>query len=200
LFERNTSKKNAREKIGLEISENVFLCFGKLRDKEELDFLRSGFSRSSVPRKRLVIAGRLPARSRKSPKHYVFRIPLWLDSKISIYERFIPPANVNYYVRSSDVVIIPRLHALNSGNVALGLTFGKIVVGTETGVIGEMLQNLGNPTFDPSAPDTLSNALERAADMIGGPITKKNRSYARENLDWSRIAEKHYQFYRQVRK
>ncbi len=61
----------------------------------------------------------------------------------------------------ADVLFIPIIKSLNSGNVALGNTFGKVVVGPNYGVIGEELEKLGNPVFD---VDQIEKTLKKAIE------------------------------------
>ena len=47
-------------------------------------------------------------------------------------------------------------------NIPLAFLFHKIVVGPNTGNIGELLKNTGNPTFNPNHKADIIRALKMA--------------------------------------
>lgn len=63
------------------------------------------------------------------------------------------------------MVFIQRTDILNSGNVPLALSFGRVVTGPDSGNIGGLLAETGNPAFDPADPRSVDIALERAARL-----------------------------------
>jgi hypothetical protein len=86
-------------------------------------------------------------------------------------------------------VLIPRHEALNSGNVFLGFTFGKPVVGPDIGNIGEVLTLTGNPTFDPKCPRTVVDALAKLTAMDMAALGRTNEAWLRDNGRWEEAAE-----------
>jgi len=93
-------------------------------------------------------------------------------------------ADAQIYLNACDVLLIPRLKVLNSGNITLGLTFGKVVVGPDSWDVGELLKETGNPTFDPDRPETAATAVEQgfrlAREGVIGP-----RNQQRALAEWS---------------
>jgi hypothetical protein len=190
----------ARKQLGLSEDAFVVLCFGTIRHPEELRLVVDGFSHCSVSDRRLVIAGRIQWPSRKwRPVEYAY---LWgrthLDPRVSIADEFVPDNMVATYLAAADAVIIPRTQTLNSGNVALGFTFGRVVAGPNEGVVGEVLRETGNPTFDANAPASVGSALDEARrrQELGKGVS--NQDYAYSKMEWSSIAEQHEEVYRQL--
>lgn len=66
---------------------------------------------------------------------------------------------------AADLVFIPRIDILNSGNVFLGLTFNKIVVGPAVGNIEEQLKELDLPVFDPKKRKSVIVALNKGISL-----------------------------------
>jgi glycosyltransferase involved in cell wall biosynthesis len=132
--------------------------------------------------------------SRLTLRHYALRLRTHL-APVQLVEGFISHEDVPGLFNLADVVVIPRADGLNSGNVALGFTFGKVVVGPDTGVIAETLHETGNPVFDPVKPSTLGRALEQARSLAVERKGEDNRSYAEAHLDWDTIADQHAQFF-----
>jgi hypothetical protein len=113
----------------------------------------------------------------------------WLRDLSRLYYRLHPSYAFNYsfveeedtqiFLNAADVLFIPRLRVLNSGNVTLGMTFGRVVVGPDSWDIGELLRATGNPVFDPAAPETAAGALKRGFELAGaGETGRANRDLA----------------------
>jgi hypothetical protein len=117
---------------------------------------------------------------------------------IRLRSQEVPDNEVAAYAQTSNVVVIPRIQALNSGAVAFGFSFGKVVVGPDDGNIGEILHETGNPLFDPARPETLVDAMRRARILDEAGKGAENQRYADESMNWTVIAEQHVTFYRQV--
>lgn len=86
------------------------------------------------------------------------------------------------------MVFIQRTDILNSGNVPLALSFGRVVTGPDSGNIGGLLAETGNPAFDPADPRSVDIALERAARLSATDQGARNRAYAQEHFGIGRIA------------
>jgi glycosyltransferase involved in cell wall biosynthesis len=116
-----------------------------------------------------------------------------------MYDGWIPDEEVQLFLRAADVLVIPREGVLNSGNVALGFTFGRVVVGPDEGVIGEVLRKTNNPVYEPGDAQVLSDALKavRNSDTRRG---ERNKAYAMEEMRWEKVASRHVDLYREVLK
>lgn len=194
-FPNSVSQKKARVKLGVGDDDEVFLCIGSIRDMEELNLLLQGFSSAVIEDKHLIIATSLPHRKRTELRYWTTRLPLHFDSNIRLHEKYISVEDMQYFVKAADALVIPRLRSLNSGDVALGLTFGRIVIGPNIGVIGEMLKQTSNPVFDPSYPATLGEAMVQAVKSKNGNLPKQNEEYAATELSWQRVASSHFLAY-----
>jgi glycosyltransferase involved in cell wall biosynthesis len=184
----------SRSEYGYDEEDTVILSFGSIRRPEELELLLTGFEAADIPRKQLLVAGGVVWPSRLSLRHY----QLWartLLHPVQFLSGFIPHDKVPGLLEVADVLVIPRKKALNSGNVALGFTFGTVVVGPDVGVIGEVLREIGNPTYDPDQPETMGAALEQGASLAGSEKGGENRAYASEYWRWSKLADEHVSFF-----
>lgn len=197
-FANTVTRAEARRALGLAPDDYVILNFGFIRHREELDLLLRGFGHCSVSQKRLVIAGRVNRPDKKSWTFVRTWLQPWLrlvlDPRIQLHEQFIANDAVQTYVNAADVLVIPRTETLNSGNVALGFTFGRPVVGPDLGNVGEVLRATGNPVFDPAAPRTLGLALDRIHHRAGKQ-GRANAEYTQAHMQWPDIAEQHVAFY-----
>lgn len=192
-FPDRVDSTEARNQLDLGPKESVYLFFGNMRHPEEANLLIEAFDHLGVRRKRLLIAGRLPPISSRTLRYWRIRY----DPRFRTHEGYIPDDEVQLYLRAADVLIIPREGVLNSGNVALGFTFGQVVVGPDEGVIGEVLHKTGNPVYEPGDAYSLARAL---GSVIGDDtqIGDQNRAYAMEEMDWNKVASGHVDVYRNV--
>lgn len=205
------AQQSARAELGLPLSGVIILVFGELRAKEEFNFALQATRGKSRYQKSLVIAGRLPlrARGRRYGRVATYAVAAiraltyfsvaGLRKNVILHERAIPHSEVAKYVCASDVLFIPRKMAINSGNVALGFTYGKVVVGPNIGNIGPVLSAAGNPVYDPSNVKTIAPAIERACELLGTELGAKNMSYALEKWSWDVVAQQLIEFFQNVR-
>ncbi|MCS3678770.1 glycosyltransferase involved in cell wall biosynthesis [Salinibacter ruber] len=197
-FPDTVSEKKAREHFELGLDAYVILAFSGVRHPEDTNLLLEGFSATRSLRKKLLVANSLSRSSKKTIDFYKQWIRITLDPRIVAKEQFVPDENVQYYLNAADVLVIPKKKVLNSGNVALGFTFGTVVVGPDEGVVGEVLRKTGNPTFNPDSTSSLAGALTRAEALSEHGRGEKNQEYAEKKMKWGDIAEKHIQFYQSV--
>ena len=109
---------------------------------------------------------------------------------------FVEEEDTQLYLNAADVLFIPRLKVLNSGNITLGMTFGKVVVGPDSFDVGHLLRETGNVVFDPERPETASYALEKAFGLAAdGKIGKSNRRRALQDWSAEQCAHKYGEFF-----
>lgn len=191
-----------RRELGIPPETRLILAFGAIRSQRELELGIDAFNRAGIPNSLYMMVGKLPVPWRSNPRHYSVRRKLYLNRlkrrPIQTVERAIPPDEVQLYLKSADLLFIPRLRALNSGNVALGFTYGKVVAGPAYGVIGEQLSETGNPLFDPSRPGSVSAALKKGLQLMEEGHGERNAAWARQHLGWEKIAEATVKAYQQL--
>jgi beta-1,4-mannosyltransferase len=171
------------------------LCFGAIRKASEIKIICQVADLLSNLGGELVVAGRINSGNKKTLNYYKMRIPLHLRHNIRLVKGRIPDGSVAGLISSCDALLIPRIDTLNSGNVALGFTFGKVVLGPNIGVIGEELAKLGNPTFEPSNYASLKSAVANLVDLVNSPLGQRNKTYAEKEMSWSKIARLHREVY-----
>lgn len=189
------SRQQARKELGIDRNASLALVFGQVRDPEELQLIGEGTR--AWDEGQTLIAGRLGWTDGKIMPYFVrgyYRLKT-LNQPIRFRFGRFDDEDVQYFLNAADVVLIPRKHVLNSGNVALGFTFGRVVVGPDVGVVGEVLRETGNPVFDPSSPRAVGDAIGRGCELQSANKGAENAKYASENMRWEKIADQHVQFY-----
>ena len=190
-FPSGLKRSECREKLKIQENEKLILTFGAVRSKKELELGIDAFNRADIGHSMYLIAGSIPHPYRSQPEHFIVRKKLYtniFNDRIKTHEKTIAPDEVQIYLKAADLVFIPRFNTLNSGNIALGFTFGKVVIGPDYGVIGEILNQTGNPVFDPTHLQSVSNAISKGCELAEGGHGIKNKEYANHHMNWDRIA------------
>jgi len=172
------SKQEARRELGIDQEALVVIAPGQIRFHKERDLVLNAFRDLKIKEKVLI------ATNMRSEIRYDFpgrvRLKRILNIRNVLVNRFRnkyrPPKYLFNYERlnyekfglrmaAADIVLIPRIEMLNSGNVFLGLTFNKVLVGPNTGNIGFQLTELGFPVFEPGTRSSVKNALIKAVNL-----------------------------------
>ncbi|TBW25574.1 hypothetical protein [Gramella sp. KN1008] len=172
------SKEEARSKLGIAQDALVIVAPGKIRTFKERNLLLKSFQKLEREDKVLVSTNMrnemkfdFKGRVRLQP---IFDIQHYIKEKFR--QKYQPPyyyfnyetLNNNDFslrISAADIVFVPRIDLLNSGNVLLGLTFGKITVGPAIGNIQEQLTDHKLPVFNPNSISSVVNALEEGIEM-----------------------------------
>jgi len=113
-----------------------------------------------------------------------------LGKNITIIPKRISDELLIEIIDLSDILLICRYGNLNSGNVALGFTFGCYVVGPNQGNIGEILRKYNNSVYDiknTKYNKVVLHSLEAFREGIG----KNNLKISKLYWDWSILGKKY---------
>lgn len=93
----------------------------------------------------------------------------------------------------SNVVLIPRVSILNSGNLPFAFETGNVVIGPYKGNVGDILKDTNNIiTHDNISPEEL---VKQVKDKVFGGLGAINQSLAFNEWTTDKIAEKVFKFY-----
>jgi hypothetical protein len=182
-------RSEARRMLRIPQDAHVMLVFGAIRSDKERDLILSTFK--GLTGKKVLLASRW----RENPVNVSWiRLQRWIRNARRLYYSarssyrlnysFVPEEEAQKYLAAADVLFIPRLRVLNSGNIALGMTFGRVVVGPDSLDVGDTLKSTGNPVFNPDDPATaivaVMEGFRLADENLVGPA---NRDYALTEWD-----------------
>jgi len=179
------SKESARLALGISDDVKVMLAFGNIRSSSELIL---SMDICNVKDWTLLIAGRPPYIRKRHRISYYYRT-LRFKRRIRVCEGLFEDAQIDRIVKACDAVLIPRFECLNSGNVFLGFTFEKPVIGPDIGNVGEILQQTGNEVFDPEVKGDIIRAVRRLQSRDMEELGEKNASWLSANCRWEQAAE-----------
>jgi hypothetical protein len=198
------SRKDARKNLHIPNDANVMLVFGAIRNFEEHQLILDTFRVLKVPRKFLLVS----SWREKLAKVSWIRLKYWLRDLTRLYHRLHPRHHFHYgfveeidtqvYLSAADILFIPRRQVLNSGNVTLGMTFGRIVVGPDSWDIGELLRETGNPVFNPAKPDAAAAVEEGFRLAREGLIGPANQQRALRDWGADKCAAQYCDLFRKI--
>ena len=192
-FPNGMKRSDCRRRLGIEEDEKLLLSFGAIRTQRELELGIDAFRKAGVTGSSYMMVGQLPYPYKSQPKHFLVRRKLYLNlfnRQIQTEEKVIGPAQVQLYLKAADLLLIPRFKPLNSGNVALGFTFGKVVAGPDYGVVGEVLNETDNPVFDAESLTSVAGAIREGFELAIEGHGVRNREYAEEKMSWKELSRK----------
>ncbi len=185
------SKLEAREKLGITPNSFVVTVPGAIRDFKERSLVLNSFKALKISEKVLITTNmrteiKRDFRGRILLKKF-FDVKKYLTNRFK--SKYSPPTYVFTYeklssddfslrISAADIILIPRIDILNSGNVFLAFTFRKVVCGPAIGNIKGALQEFKMPIFNPASLKSVISALNQAVIL-----NKNGFQYPEEELE-----------------
>jgi glycosyltransferase involved in cell wall biosynthesis len=180
------TRENARKQLGYSKTTRLILFFGLVRSyKGVQDLVRS---MSALPDKiSLLIVGECYADRREITS---IISSLKLSDRIRWIDEFVPDDDVAIYFNAADVVALPYRSATQSGVAQIALSFGRILVLTDTGGLSELVDP-GSTGFlaQPWSPSSLAESILAAFDLASDPDTENRIRLKAASFSWETYAE-----------
>lgn len=188
----------ARKELGILPESDVILFFGIIWHYKGLEYLLKALKTVVSQKKniKLLVAGRLFTTKEKLYEHREFR---GLQEHLIVHADFIPMVDVEKYFVASDVVVMPHVHNLHSGQHHLAYTFGRPVIATACGDSLEIIKEGKSGFLVPFENEkALAEAIINFFNLEKNKREEMNR-YCRllsDNNSWEKIAHKLIETYR----
>lgn len=184
-------KSIARKKLNISEERKIIIAPGRIRNEDERDLVLKVFNYFPDKKKSLVVPYMLKKKSAIEFKGR-YKLRKFIDVK-KIHENWknffpSPKYHISYkfssveklslWMAAADGVLIPRIESLNSGNLYLGLTYEKYIIGPEIGNIEEVLEELNFPIFKPKEERSIKKAVIELSQMM-----KEEYSFNSKKLD-----------------
>jgi D-inositol-3-phosphate glycosyltransferase len=187
--EGNYTKENSRKELDISDSDKVLLFFGYVRKYKGLDILISsvGSLTENHPEIKLLIVGEFY----DDVNFYLNMIKdLRLTEKVKLINRFVPNEEVSKYYYASDVVILPYRSATQSAVLNVAYSFGKAVVATKVGGLGEFVKdNETGILVEPESVAALSEGITKYLSLAGKIDFKSNIQKFASNDTFNQLPE-----------
>ena len=195
LRKTSFSSNEAKKKLHIPSNNIVISSFGAFRNNEEVRLfvdMVNDVSDSDLsflaPRIRLgyLDNGRHIDKTIK----YIYNC-LFYKIKGIKYSGFLSNEDLGTWLSASDIIFIQRKEILNSGNIPLAFSAGKVVVGPNLGNVGEILEETGNYLFDPNDRASIKKAVVDAIKNVkkSNQLGLNNYNYAKDNWSTVRVCE-----------
>ena len=194
------SKEEARYNLNIKSDAKVMLVFGMVKEREK-HIIKTAFKAIHHKNKVLLAPG---WKTKRRPikwirlREWVFKYELkkaLKNNKFRTNLGFIKEEDAQNYRNAADVLLIPRIDELNSGNITLGFTFGLVVLGRNGGDIGEILKETKNPVFDPADDKSIKIALNTSLNLAQDNHGLKNKEIALQEWGIDTISKKYISLY-----
>ncbi|MCB9227872.1 MAG: hypothetical protein H6578_11990 [Chitinophagales bacterium] len=203
-------KKSARNFLNIDKNTFVILAFGAIRNIKEENFIIKAFKQLNHKDKLLIIP-----RGYYNNEILLYRFldfikfPLYKyitkkkskrlsTNKIQWNQEFTAIDKIQYYFNAADIILIPRLNILNSGNVPMAFYFKKPVIGPNKGNVGYILNETNNLVFNTDDITTLTTKFEDGITYSKSSKGQENYEYAKTNWNWETIGKNHLEFYNKL--
>ncbi len=184
-YEDKVGKDEARNFLKLKNSDFVLVFFGSIRPYKNLDLLLRAFREASgkLPDARLVIAG-----NAESPYGaQVLRQAREIENCF-VFLRHIPEEEVQFYMRASDVGVLPYSESSTPGALLLLMSFDLPVIVPSLPSIRELVDDSSGILFEPNSIGGLVDAIEKAyrvrpkLEIMGENARKRSTSSSWPNI------------------
>ena len=156
-FDLSLSGEKTRNLLDLKKKDFIIIVPGGIRHQYEEDYVNKIFENIKIKNKKLIYLR--ASHINKPAKAFTFSFIsfklkeryLQIFKKTSYKYKFLPSPVLSAYFVVSDLIILPRLDILNSGNVILGTQYDKLIIGPEIGNIKEWLEKFDQISIDPNS-------------------------------------------------
>jgi 1,2-diacylglycerol 3-alpha-glucosyltransferase len=199
------SVENAKEKLGIPLNTKVLLMLGYFRPTKGFERVIRLWPEIVAKRSKkdilLLIAGKV-----RGTEHRDYRDMLYgeissspASDSIKVIRGQISQASFDVIISSSDAVALPYSINSQSGILAHCLAFGKPIVTSRSPAMVSLIEE----TCAGLICDTDQDYVENVDRMLSDDDLRKECSenamrYVRDNISWSRIAQRHIELYKTI--
>jgi beta-1,4-mannosyltransferase len=181
----------ARERLGIPARAKVVTFVGQIRAYKNVAQLIRTFRSLAEPEIVLVITGRPITEDLEQS----LRQAADGDGRVRLYLKFIPDNEMQIYLNSSDLVVLPYKDILNSSSALLALSFNVPVLVPAKGAMSD-LQAFAGPdwikTYEGDfSPTVLGDGLKWATSIQRTPLNLRG-------LEWDQIARQTMKVYTRI--
>jgi glycosyltransferase involved in cell wall biosynthesis len=184
-FGQKLDKADARQRLGLPISEKIVLFFGFIRKYKGLDLLLEAMAEPVIRDAgiKLLIAGEFY--EDEAPYLELIR-QKGLEGTVLLHTRFIPDSEVRNYLCAGDFIIQPYRNATQSGVTPLAYYFERPMVVTNVGGLPDLVPDHRCGIVCAPEPAAIAAAIDecyRLGEAFFVPhLQEEKKKYAWSNL------------------
>lgn len=189
-YKDESTREQARQKLGLPDAARVYLYFGYVKPYKGVEDLIEAFHSVQDDQSILLIVGK--------PLDEEIKIKIEAmastDPRIKTFLGYVADDDIQYYFRAADVVVLPFRNTQTSGSLMLALSYGCPVIAPKIATLPEYIDTNSAIFFDPTIPGNLAHALGEATKAPLADMAKAAKWRA-ESLSWEDMARVHLASY-----
>ncbi|HEY0590233.1 MAG TPA: glycosyltransferase [Thermoanaerobaculia bacterium] len=185
--------ETVREELGIDPRARVILLFGTLSRYKGVDLLIEAFAavRREAADAHLLLAG-YPVGGWSAEQIRALAAAAGVERAVTVVPRYVPADRVAAWMELASAVVFPYDAVFQSGAVHVPLTFGRPVIATDVGAMGEVIRDGETGLLvPPKDRDALASALAQVlADSAGAAAMGRAAAEDQKiRFAWSRPAE-----------
>ncbi len=177
----------ARQELGYSSDAQIVLFFGLIRPYKGLMDLIEAMK--LLPRKiSLLIVGECYSDRSEILKAIESEE---LSGRVRWIDEFVPDNQVAKYFLASDVVTLPYRHATQSAVAQIALSFGRVLILTDTGGLSELVDQ-GRTGFlsEPCSPLSISSSIISGIELSADPNLRDRIDKKASEFSWTAYAQR----------
>ncbi|SDE76816.1 hypothetical protein [Epilithonimonas hungarica] len=180
-FDFDLDNLKTRTSLGFKPKDFIIIVPGGVRHQYEEDYINKIFKSLKIKNKKLIYvrASHIDKPKKElSPKFLTFKTKelfVKIFHKRHYKYKFLDSKVLSQYLTIADLIILPRIDILNSGNVILGSQYDKLIIGPKIGNIDEWLIRFDQISIDPKDVD--KNIENNSLHLTVMDYIKKNASH-----------------------
>jgi glycosyltransferase involved in cell wall biosynthesis len=183
-------RDETRRRLDLMPDDKVVLFCGGIRPYKNIDSVLHAFTSPELSGFRLVISGKesgYPDLDGGDPLGRTRRITeeLSITSQVRFMPGFLSNEEMSTLLEAADIFVLPYLKSYGSGQLLLGITFGKYIVATNTGGAAEYLAYYSKGTL---LKDSSSGSICQGLLIAGNSASLYDPAEYSSALHWKEIA------------
>ncbi|MBX3045021.1 MAG: glycosyltransferase [Candidatus Kapabacteria bacterium] len=184
-FGEKVSQQKARAELGLPVDKKVILTFGFIRDYKGIDLAISAM-KILGDEYYLIIAGEVYG---SFDKYQTQIDELGINSKISLFTKYISDAETSLFFSAADVCLLPYKSATQSGIVAISYHFDLPVIATNVGGLAEMIEPCGGGIMTKNvSAESIADTVNHYFSENDVEFTSNIQSYKKQ-ASWDSLAQ-----------
>ena len=192
------SSAEAKQRLGLQISDRTILFFGRITPYKGIDLLVDAFARMSNHNEsyRLIIAGEAMKESERQwqdVQRTIEQSPM--EKQVLQHIRHIGDSEIELYFKAADVLVLPYTQIFQSGVLFMAYSFGLPVIATDVGSFGrDIIEGTTGYVCRPNDPEDLAKVIEEyfSSDLFRTLDEQRDRikSFIQTSHSWDIAARK----------
>lgn len=193
----DTSKSEARKRLGLDPDADIILNFGLVRPYKGVDVLLEACRYlKDISSVKVVIAGEIYS-GKENIQSMIDHLP---DGMVQLVDRYIPNEEVTLWFRAADIVALPYKSATQSGIVPIAYLCNRPVIVTRVGGLPDVVEDgKSGYLIDPDDPIELAEVIRRHFIEFNKPDMTAGTGRMAQRLSWSTYTRELIQFVDRLR-